>query len=59
MNIGSINGELKSIGSEVIPADEKYPYSRFPAYVKLKTQYLTRKNKRYFLRFGQSAYLQI
>jgi len=55
MNIGSINGELKSIGSEVIPADEKYPYSRFPAYVKLKTQYLTRKNKRYFLRSGQSV----
>ena len=51
---GSITGELKAIGEEVLPANEQYPYSRFPAYLKLNQQYLEKNKTKYIVRPGQS-----
>ena len=52
---GDIPGVLKSIGQEVLPADEQHPQPRFPALVVLKQQYLERNGKRYNVRPGQSV----
>tara|TARA_Y100001968_G_C19190528_1_gene634948 strand:+ start:319 stop:708 length:390 start_codon:yes stop_codon:yes gene_type:complete len=52
---GHIPATLKSIGNEVLPADEMSPQTRFPAYLKLDRQYLERNGKRYRVRPGQSV----
>ena len=51
---GHVSATLKSIGEEVLPADETSPQTRFPAYLKLESQYLKRNNKIYRLKPGQS-----
>ena len=52
---GSIPGKLIAVGEEVLPANEQYPYSRFPAYIKLNQQYLEKNNNKYIVRSGQSV----
>ena len=42
---GSIKGNLKLIGEEVLPADRQNPQSRFPAIVSLDKQYLNLNKK--------------
>ena len=52
---GDIPGVLKSVGEEVLPADQQHPQPRFPALVVLKQQYLERNGKLYDVRPGQSV----
>ncbi len=52
---GSISGKLKSIGQEVLPADQQNPQPRFPAIVKLDMQYLYLNENKYALKSGQSV----
>ena len=52
---GDIPGVLKSVGEEVLPADQQHPQPRFPALVVLKQQYLERNGQRYAVRPGQSV----
>ena len=52
---GDIPGVLKSVGEEVLPADQQHPQPRFPALVVLKQQYLERNGQRYDVRPGQSV----
>lgn len=51
---GSIQGTLKSIGDESLPADSQNPQSRFPAYVSLDNQFLRKGNQTYQIKSGQS-----
>ncbi len=51
---GSINGEIRSIGDEVLQANSTYPFSRFPAYLSLDNQYLEKEGIKYKVRSGQS-----
>ena len=51
---GSINGEIRSIGEEVLPANSTYPFSRFPAYISLDNQYIEAEGIKYKIRSGQS-----
>ena len=51
---GSINGEIRSIGEEVLPANSTYPFSRFPAYITLDNQYIEAKGIKYKIRSGQT-----
>tara|TARA_Y100000589_G_scaffold207935_1_gene196090 strand:- start:1876 stop:2880 length:1005 start_codon:yes stop_codon:yes gene_type:complete len=51
---GSIDGIVKNIGEEVIPADNMNPQSRFPVYVDLKKQSLFNKDKEHDIKSGQS-----
>ena len=52
---GSVVGILRAIGDDNLPADNWFPYSRFPAYVSLNRQYVERNGSKYFLRSGQSV----
>ena len=52
---GSIEGELKRIAEEVLPPDNQFPFSRYPAYVKLNRQLLKHNDLSYKLRSGQSV----
>ena len=52
---GSIKGNLKLIGEEVLPADPQNPQSRFPAIVSLDKQYLNLNKKKYEVKSGQSV----
>ena len=52
---GSIKGNLKLIGEEVLPADLQNPQSRFPAIVSLDKQYLNLNKKKYEIKSGQSV----
>jgi len=52
---GSIKGNLKLLGKEVIPANENDPQPRFPAIVSLERQFLERKDKKYFVSAGQTV----
>ena len=51
---GSINGEIRSIGEEVLPANSTYPFSRFPAYISLDNQYIEAEGIKYKIKSGQS-----
>ncbi len=51
---GHIPATLKSIGEEVLPANETFPQTRFPAYLELESVYLEKDNKHYVLKPGQS-----
>ena len=52
---GSIKGQLKLIGVEVLPADPQNPQSRFPAIVSLDKQFLNLNKKKYEIKSGQSV----
>ncbi len=51
---GSLSGEIKNIGDEVLPIDNLNPQSRFPVYLRLDNQFLNTKNKKYLIKAGQS-----
>ncbi len=52
---GSIKGNLKLIGEEVLPADQQNSQSRFPVIVSLDKQYLNMNKKKYEIKSGQSV----
>ena len=52
---GSISGKLKSVATDSLPADQQNPQPRFPAYVALEQQYLSKDGIRYPVRSGQSV----
>ena len=52
---GSIKGNLKFVGDEVLPPDYQNPEPRFPAYINLSKQYLIKNGKTYKIRSGQSV----
>ena len=52
---GSIKGYLKFVGDEVLPSDYQNPEPRFPAYINLSKQNLTKNGKNYKVRSGQSV----
>lgn len=52
---GSLKGKVLSIGDEVLPPDQINPMPRFPAYVKLDKQKLTKGDESFDLRSGYSV----
>ena len=52
---GYIDGIVKNIGEEVLPADNINPESRFPVYVDLNKQSLFNKDKEINIKSGQSV----
>ena len=52
---GSIKGQLKLIGEEVLPADQQNSQSRFPVIVSLEKQYLNMNKKKFEVKSGQSV----
>ena len=52
---GSIKGEIRSIGDEVLQPNSVYPFSRFPAYISLDKQFLEAEGVKYKIRSGQSV----
>jgi len=44
---GSIKGNLKFVGDEVLPSDYQNPEPRFPAYINLSKQYLNKNGNTY------------
>ncbi len=52
---GSIKGNLKFVGDEVLPSDYQNPEPRFPAYISLSEQYLMKNGNTYKVRSGQSV----
>ncbi len=52
---GSIPGQLKSVATDSLPADQQNPQPRFTAYVSLQDQYLSKDGIRYSVRSGQSV----
>ena len=52
---GSIKGQLKLVGEEVLPADQQNSQSRFPVIVSLDKQYLSMNKKKYEIKSGQSV----
>ena len=51
---GDVKGTLVSLGSDALPADQAYPYERFPATIKLKKQKITISGKPVTLQSGMS-----
>ena len=56
---GAIEGSLKSVGTLPEPPDQQNPQPRFPAYVKLDRDYLTRGNRRFPVSPGQSVQVNL
>tara|TARA_A100001035_G_scaffold270564_1_gene257803 strand:- start:311 stop:1321 length:1011 start_codon:yes stop_codon:yes gene_type:complete len=52
---GSIKGQLKLIGEEVLPADQQNSQTRFPVIVSLDKQYLNMNKKKFEVKSGQSV----
>jgi len=52
---GSIPGALKSVGTLPVQPDEQNPLPRFPAYIRLDRDYVTRDNNRFSVSAGQSV----
>ncbi|MBM5792868.1 MAG: HlyD family efflux transporter periplasmic adaptor subunit [Cyanobacteria bacterium K_DeepCast_0m_m1_088] len=52
---GSIPGALKSVGTLPVQPDEQNPLPRFPAYIRLDRDYVTRDNNRFAVSAGQSV----
>ncbi|WP_295536375.1 HlyD family efflux transporter periplasmic adaptor subunit [Synechococcus sp. UW140] len=52
---GDIPGELKSVGTLPIQPDQQNPTPRFPAYILLKKDYVTRDGNRFAISAGQSV----
>ena len=51
---GELEGEIESIGSDVLEPDEKYEFFRFPITVKLQDEFLSHKGKNLPLITGMS-----
>ena len=51
---GELEGEIESIGSDVLEPDEKYEFFRFPVTVKLQEEFLSHKGKKLPLITGMS-----
>jgi HlyD family secretion protein len=56
---GAITGTLKAIGSLPLPPDEQNPQPRFPAYVRLDRDYLSRGAQRFPVSSGQSVQVNL
>ncbi|MBW0166188.1 MAG: HlyD family secretion protein [Vulcanococcus sp.] len=52
---GAIDGTLKSVGSLPLEPDQQNPQPRFPAYISLERDYLTKDSDRYPISAGQSV----
>ena len=52
---GSIDGKLKSVGTLPLEPDQQNPQPRFPAYISLERDYLTKGRDRYEISAGQSV----
>ena len=52
---GSIDGELKSVGSLPLEPDQQNPQPRFPAYISLDRDYLNKGGERFAISAGQSV----
>ena len=52
---GSIPGELKSVGTLPLEPDAQNPQPRFPAYIRLDREYLTKGRDQYTVSAGQSV----
>ncbi|WP_309742882.1 HlyD family efflux transporter periplasmic adaptor subunit, partial [Chamaesiphon sp. OTE_20_metabat_361] len=51
---GDVKGQVVSIGSDALPADQAHPYERFPAIIKLDKQSMTIKGKPSTLKSGMA-----
>jgi hemolysin D len=51
---GDVKGQVVSIGSDALPADQAHPYERFPATIKLEKQSLMIKGKPATLKSGMA-----
>lgn len=51
---GYINGVLESIGSDALPPDQEFPFSRFPGVVSLKQQQVEYNGKQLNLQSGMA-----
>jgi len=56
---GEIEGEIYSIGSDVLEPDEKFNFYRFPVTVKMEEPYILHKNKKLPLITGMSLSVNI
>jgi hemolysin D len=56
---GSIPGSLKTIGTLPLPPDPQNPQPRFPAYVKLDRDYVSRGSTRFPISAGQSVQVNL
>ena len=56
---GSIPGSLKTVGTLPVEPDQQNPVPRFPAYVKLDREYLTKADDEYEVRAGQSVQVNL
>ena len=52
---GSVEGNLRAIGEESLNPDQLNNLIRFPGYVSLSNQYLTKNKTKYFLKSGQTV----
>lgn len=52
---GAIDGKLKSVGTLPLEPDQQNPQPRFPAYISLDRDYLTKGRQRYEVSAGQSV----
>ena len=56
---GSIPGSLKTVGTLPVEPDQQNPVPRFPAYVKLDREYLTKGEDKFEARAGQSVQVNL
>ena len=56
---GSIPGSLKTVGTLPVEPDQQNPVPRFPAYVKLDREYLSKGDDQYEVRAGQSVQVNL
>ena len=56
---GSIPGSLKTVGTLPVEPDQQNPVPRFPAYVKLDREYLSKGVDKYEVRAGQSVQVNL
>jgi len=56
---GAISGSLKAVGTLPLPPDDQNPQPRFPAYVRLDRDYLSRGSQRFPVSSGQSVQVNL
>jgi HlyD family secretion protein len=56
---GSIQGQLKAVGTLPVPPDEQHPEPRFPAYVRMNRDYLLKGGNRFPVSAGQSVQVNL
>ena len=56
---GAISGSLKAIGTLPLPPDDQNPQPRFPAYVRLDRDYLSRGSQQFPVSSGQSVQVNL